>query len=51
MYVSRFPCNECAKLIIESDIKEVVFAYNEKPNRADVLASKKMLMKAKIKLR
>ena len=25
MYVALFPCNECAKLIIQSGIREVVF--------------------------
>ena len=25
MYVTMFPCNECAKLIIQAGIKEVVF--------------------------
>ncbi len=34
MYVSLFPCNECAKLIVQVGIKEVVFLsdkYNSEP--------------------
>ena len=34
MYTSLFPCNECAKLIVQSGIKEVVFLsdkYNSDP--------------------
>lgn len=29
LYVALFPCNECAKLIIQSGIKEIVF-YGDK---------------------
>ncbi|UCG60664.1 MAG: dCMP deaminase family protein [Candidatus Zixiibacteriota bacterium] len=34
MYVSLFPCNECAKLIVQVGIEEVVFLsdrYNDEP--------------------
>ena len=30
MYVSYFPCNECAKYIIQSGIKSVVYYTNKK---------------------
>ena len=33
MYVARFPCNECAKVIIQSRIKEVVYLDDDGPNR------------------
>ncbi|XP_050058261.1 uncharacterized protein LOC114131104 isoform X2 [Aphis gossypii] len=38
IYVSHFPCNECAKIIIQSGIKEVVYCTNEDETEA----SKKM---------
>ena len=48
IYVSLFPCNECAKLIIQSGIKQIYY-YSDKHNYKDeTKASKKMLEKAKI---
>ncbi len=46
LYVSRFPCNECAKAIIQSGIKTVVYEYEKHPDRPDVVASKRMLTAA-----
>ena len=43
LYVSRFPCNECAKAIIQSGISYVVYEYEKHPDREDVVASKRML--------
>ncbi|MBO4667283.1 MAG: dCMP deaminase family protein, partial [Bacilli bacterium] len=34
LYVSLFPCNECAKLIIQSGIKEIVY-MDDKYNGTD----------------
>ncbi|NLG82915.1 MAG: dCMP deaminase family protein [Bacilli bacterium] len=43
MYVTLFPCHECAKLIIQSGIKEVVY-YDSKYDDSDsVIAAKRML--------
>ena len=43
LYVTLFPCNECAKLIIQSGIKEIVY-MDDKYNGTDAdVASKKML--------
>lgn len=42
LYVTRFPCNECAKLIIQSGIKEVVFLLDKHPDRVDSIAAKRM---------
>ena len=51
LYVSLFPCNECAKLIIQSGIKEIVY-MDDKYNGTDSdLASKKMLDAAGVKYR
>lgn len=43
LYVSRFPCNECAKAIIQVGISTVVYEYVKHPEREDVVASKRML--------
>jgi dCMP deaminase len=35
LYVTKFPCNECAKAIVQSKIKKVVYSdpiYSENPN-------------------
>ena len=40
LYVSLFPCNECAKAIIQSGIKEVVYDSDKYADTASVMASK-----------
>jgi dCMP deaminase len=42
IYVDLFPCNECAKLIIQSGIKEVVFLSDKYKDTDSVKASRKM---------
>lgn len=42
IYVSLFPCNECAKAIIQSGIKEVVYESDKYANTEGTIASKKM---------
>ena len=42
LYVSLFPCNECAKAIIQSGIKEVIYDSNKYEGTASVMASMKM---------
>lgn len=51
LYVTLFPCNECAKAIIQVGIKEVVYLDNKYENQITTQASKKMLELAGIKLR
>ncbi len=51
IYVSLFPCNNCAKAIIQSGIREVVYQDDKYANTPDVIASKKMLNMAGVKLR
>ncbi len=49
IYVALFPCNECAKAIIQCGIKEVIYLsdkYNGTPNN---VASKRMLDAAGVK--
>lgn len=43
LYVSLFPCNECAKAIIQSGIKTVVYDSDKYADTPSVIASKRML--------
>jgi len=51
LYVVMFPCNECAKAIIQSGIREVVYCMNKYPDSDSVKASTMMLEAAGVKLR
>ncbi|XP_057313756.1 deoxycytidylate deaminase-like [Hydractinia symbiolongicarpus] len=51
IYVALFPCNECAKVIIQSGIKEVVYYSNKYADRMKTKASFRMLDLAGIKHR
>ena len=51
LYVSLFPCNECAKLIIQSGIKEIVFMDDKYNGTESDQASKRMLDAAGVKYR
>jgi len=42
LYVSLFPCNECAKAIIQAGIKAVVYATDKYAATPSVVASKRM---------
>lgn len=44
IYVTLFPCNECAKAIIQSGIKEVIYGRNDYEDTTEVKASKRMLL-------
>ena len=45
LYVTLFPCNECAKAIIQSGIKKVVYAENKYADTEGVKASCLMFKK------
>ncbi|MBP3692060.1 MAG: cytidine deaminase, partial [Clostridia bacterium] len=51
VYVSLFPCNECAKAIIQSGISEIIYMSDKYSNTAATIASKKMLDSAGVKYR
>ncbi len=51
LYVDLFPCNECAKAIIQSGIAEVVYLYNKYADSEATRASARMLQSAGVKLR
>ena len=42
VYVTLFPCNECAKEIIQSGIKEVIYISDKYKTTDEVISSKKM---------
>ena len=46
IYVALFPCNECAKAIIQSGIKEIVYLSDKYAATDSTLASKRMLKSA-----
>jgi dCMP deaminase len=48
IYVSLFPCNECAKLIIQSGIKKIIYLSDKQNNTNHNIASKKLLDMANI---
>ena len=50
LYVDLFPCNECAKAIIQSGIGEVVYLYDKYADSPQTIASKRMLASAGVKL-
>ena len=51
MYVALFPCNECAKLIIQSSIAEVVYVGDKYRDKPEMKASRRLLNMAGVKCR
>lgn len=51
IFVTLFPCNECAKAIIQTGIKEVIYLSDKYSDSLETRASKKMFDMAGIKYR
>src|SRR5574344_1055978 len=51
IYVDLFPCNECAKEIIQSGIKEVVYLSDKYADTDNTIASKRLFDKCGVKYR
>ena len=51
MYVTLFPCNECAKAIIQCGIRELVYLSDKYADTTGVQASKRMLQAAGVQFR
>ena len=51
VYVDLFPCNECAKLIIQSGIKEVIYLSDKYAGTDANIASKKLFDTCGVKYR
>ena len=49
LYVALFPCNECAKAIIQSGVKEVLYLSDKYADSMATLASKRMMQSAGVK--
>lgn len=50
IYVALFPCNECAKAIIQSGIKAVIYRDDLYKDTKEVKASKRMLKTAGVEI-
>ena len=50
VYVSLFPCNECAKAIIQCGAKEVLYLSDKYADTPSTQASKRMLLSSGVKL-
>jgi Deoxycytidylate deaminase len=48
MYVKLFPCNECAKIIIQSGIHKVVYMSDKHAHKETTQAAKRMFDAAHI---
>ena len=48
-YVTHFPCNECAKAIIQAGIQTIVYESDKYANDASTRASKRMLNAAGVR--
>ncbi len=51
LYVSLFPCNECAKLIVQVGIKEVVYLSDKYRDQDIFVAARKIFEMAGVKMR
>jgi len=50
LYVALFPCHECAKAIIQSGVREVVYLSDKYHNTESTAASRRMLRSAGVTL-
>ena len=51
IYVALFPCNECAKAIIQSGIREVIYLSDKYAGTPSMVASRRMFQSAGVKVR
>ena len=51
IYVALFPCNECAKAIIQAGIAEVIYVSDKYADTDSMKASRRMLTSAGVRLR
>ncbi|XP_066286886.1 deoxycytidylate deaminase-like [Branchiostoma lanceolatum] len=49
MFVALFPCNECAKLVIQSGIREIVYMSDKYHHTPEMTASRRLLDLAGVK--
>ena len=51
LYVTLFPCNECAKLVIQSGIREIIYLSDKYRDTDSNKAARRMFDMAKVKCR
>ena len=51
LYVALFPCNECAKVIIQAGITEVIYLSDKYAETKEVKASRRMFQAAEVTCR
>jgi len=51
MYVTLYPCNECAKLIIQAGIKEIIYLENKYAHTDSLKASVRLFEACNVKVR
>lgn len=51
VFVTHFPCNECAKEIVQAGVREVVYLKNAKDDTWEVIASKRIFTETGVKFR
>lgn len=51
LYVTLFPCNECAKALIQKGIKEIIYMEDKYAGQNSVIASKRMFDSAGVRYR
>ncbi len=51
LYVTLFPCNECAKACIQAGIKTIIYADDKYDGTPSVIASKRMLAASGVEFR
>ena len=51
IYVDLFPCNECAKIIIQSGIKEVIYLSDKYSDSINNIASRRLFDKCNVRYR
>ena len=50
IYVSHFPCNECAKAIVQSKIAKIIYLSDKHKEKDSMKASKRILENANVKI-
>lgn len=50
MYVNLFPCNECAKVIIQAGIKQVIYISDKYPEDEKFISARRMFKLAGVQL-
>lgn len=51
IYTTLFPCCECAKIIVQSGIREVVYSSDKHSSKPEFIASRRIMAMAGIKMR